>query len=392
VDKVSFYFVPSVLALALLTLLMTGFLTQDWEMSLIRGVCVLVIACPCALGLATPTSIMVGTGAAARAGILIKDAGALEVTHSLSLVAFDKTGTLTQGLPSVTVIRSLKMEEDKFLSLLASIQSGSEHPLARAVMDEARKRGIYFKKGSTLQSLPGRGVEARVQDETYHFGSKKIFPASSGPDEESLKREKRGESVSYLLKGEEVLGWVSFKDEIKPSSYAAIKHLHSLGVKTLLLTGDNWGSASLVSEALGMSEVRAEVSPEQKAQVIKELKMKGEKVGMIGDGINDAPALAQAHVGMAMSTGTDVAMQSSGITLMRGEPLLIADAISISRSTYSKIKQNLFWAFIFNVVGIPLAALGYLNPALAAAAMAFSSVSVVTNSLLLKRWKPSKRF
>ena len=395
VDKVSAYFVPTVLVIALITVAVTYLIAGSLESGIVNGVAVLVIACPCALGLATPTSIMVGTGSAARAGILIKDAEALEVAHSITTIAFDKTGTLTEGRPSVSQLISFEMGQNEFLSLLATIQTGSEHPLAKAVIDEAKKRGINFEHASSVKALPGRGLEAMVNKRKYLLASKKLVQEMNLANEHivgtGLDRETIGETVSFLIEEEKkkVLGVVTFNDKIKSSSKETILKLKSLGIKTLMLTGDNAGSANAVAKELGIDYVRAEVLPEHKADVIKEFKNKGEIVGMVGDGINDAPALAAAHVGIAMSTGTDVAMHSAGITLMRGNPLLIPDAISVSRETYKKIKQNLFWAFIYNVIGIPLAAFGYLNPVLAGAAMAFSSVSVVTNSLLLKRWKPS---
>jgi Cu+-exporting ATPase len=390
VDKVSSYFVPVVLIIAALTILLTGFFTGTWETAIINGVAVLVIACPCALGLATPTSIMVGTGVAAKAGILIKDAEALEIAHSITTIAFDKTGTLTEGKPSISQLIPLKIDQNEFLSLLGTIQSGNGHPLARAVLDEVKKHHISLQSASSLKSLPGRGVEAVINEKKYYLGSQRLL-LEMKITEPSFTSE--GETVSFLIddQSKTVLGIVTFKDKVKDSAKETILHLKALRIKTLMLTGDNAGSAKKVADELGIDFTRSEVLPEQKAQTILEFKNKGEIVGMVGDGINDAPALAAAHVGIAMSTGTDVAMHSSGITLMRGNPLLIPDAISISRRTYTKIQQNLFWAFIYNVIGIPLAAFGYLNPVLAGTAMAFSSASVVTNSLLLRSWKPEAR-
>lgn len=382
VDKVSSYFVPIVLGIALVTILATGFITGDWEKAIIHGVAVLVIACPCALGLATPTSIMVGTGVAASAGILIKDAEALEVTHKVDMVVFDKTGTLTSGEPSVAFL-----SDEKLLPLLASIQSGSEHPLAHAVLTFAKEKNISYPPAQNVRAIVGQGVEATIEGVTYILGSKKIL---STHNQDALTHEQKGETVSYLVRKDtfEVLGFITFHDTIKADAQLAIDKLHKLGIKSMMLSGDNQGSAEAVARSLGIDKVKAEVLPGDKASVIQDLKKEGMIVAMVGDGINDAPALASADVGMAMSTGTDVAMHTSGITLMRGNPALIADAISISQKTYSKIQQNLFWAFIYNVIGIPLAALGYLSPMVAGAAMALSSVSVVTNSLLLKRWKP----
>lgn len=387
VDKVSSIFVPVVLVIAFITMTATGFLTDDWEGAIIHAVAVLVIACPCALGLATPTSIMVGTGMAARFGILIKDATALEVAHSVTTVAFDKTGTLTQGKPVVASVHPVNMNEDDFLSLVAGLQAGSEHPLAHAVMERAKN--IPKKNASDVKAIVGKGIEGIIDGKKYIFGSKKIITTSSDLVVQSHENEGRGETVSFLVdKEQNILGFVSFKDQIKDEAVKTIKILKLRGIKTVMVTGDNRGAATSVANELGIDQVFAEVLPNDKASIVENLKSNGEIVAMVGDGINDAPALAAAHVGLAMSTGTDVAMHSAGITLMRGNPLLIPDAIDISKRTYSKIKQNLFWAFIYNVIGIPLAALGYLSPVIAGAAMALSSVSVVTNALMLKRWKP----
>ena len=395
VDKVSAYFVPSVLVIALLTIALTGLVTGNWETAIIHGVAVLVIACPCALGLATPTSIMVGTGVAAKAGILIKDAEALEITHSITMIAFDKTGTLTEGKPSIAQIFAFEKTEDEVLSLMASIQKGSEHPLAKAVLNEALNKKVSFVAASSIKALPGRGIEAEINQVKYLLGSKRLLTELNLTDSaiisKAQERESLGETVSFLIELplNKILGLVSFRDTVKSSAKETISRLKNLGIKTVMLTGDNQASAEIVARDLGIDIVKAEILPHEKLEIIQKFKSSGEIMAMVGDGINDAPALAAAHVGMAMATGTDVAMHSAGITLMRGNPLLIPDAISISRATYAKIKQNLFWAFIYNVIGIPLAALGYLNPVVAGAAMAMSSVSVVTNSLLLKRWKAS---
>jgi Cu+-exporting ATPase len=389
VDKVSAVFVPMVMGISFITFVLTGLLQGNWENAIVHAVAVLVIACPCALGLATPTSIMVGTGRAASAGILIRDAEALEVAQSLTLIAFDKTGTLTEGKPTVAHLSS-HLPEKEFLGILASIQSGSEHPLALAILQEAEEKGIPVTRPDSVKAIPGKGLQGQVEGRSFRLGSKRFLSEKNHRFvEEASERERLGETVSFLLDEEEqVLGLVSFRDEIKATSEKAIRALQEVGVRTLMISGDNRGSAEAVGSRLGLTEVRSEVLPEEKAKIIQEFRAKGERVGMVGDGINDAPALASADVGMAMATGTDVAMHSAGITLMRGNPLLIPDALSISKKTYLKIKQNLFWAFIYNVIGIPLAALGYLSPALAGAAMALSSVSVVANSLLLKRWRP----
>jgi P-type Cu+ transporter len=395
VDRVSAYFVPIVLIIATLTFLMVGITNGDWERAIINAVSVLVIACPCALGLATPTSIMVGTGVAARAGILIKDAEALEIAHSLTTIAFDKTGTLTMGKPVLKHLQPFEIEESSALAILAAMQSGSEHPLAKAVLNKAHEQNIKFNAAVTVKALPGKGLEAIVNGQKYLLLSlRAVNDAKIAIENPKLTKaiqssQDLGKTLSFLIHfdSKKILALLSFQDEIKSSAKKTIDHLHQLGIKTMMLTGDNHASAKRVADQLGIDQVFAEVLPKDKARIIVEQKQAGQIIGMIGDGINDAPALASAHVGIAMSTGTDVAMHTAGITLMRGDPRLIGDTIDISRRTYKKIKQNLFWAFIYNVIGIPLAAMGLLNPMLAGTAMAFSSVCVVTNSLLLKRWR-----
>ncbi len=397
VDRVSSIFVPAVLLIALITVIVWGLLNGDWETAVINGVAVLVIACPCALGLATPASIIVGTGVAAKAGILIKDAEALEFAHSVTTVAFDKTGTLTEGKPQVSNLYAINSNEKELLSVLASVQSGSEHPLAKAALEKAKRQGIQFQAASDVKAIPGRGLQGRVGNDIILVGTEKLMQ-EKGIDIKSLlesakKSEESGETVSFIANESKksALGIVSFGDKPKLSAKATIERLHELQVKTIMLTGDNEGAAKKVAAILGIDEFRSRVLPEDKAKIIQELKAKGEKVAMIGDGVNDAPALAAADVGIAMGTGTDVAMHTAGITLMRGNPLLIPDALEISKKTYSKIKQNLFWAFVYNIVGIPMAAMGLLNPVIAGAAMAFSSVSVISNALLLRRWKPASQ-
>ena len=389
VDKISNFFVPVVLLISVATLFYAYWSLGSWENSIIRAVAVLVIACPCALGLATPTAIMVGTGLAAKNGVLIKDAEALELAQKITLVAFDKTGTLTEGKPSVSHVLPLLGTRKELLSIMSSLQMGSEHPLARAILAEAKKMQIPLVEAQKIRAIPGLGVEGIVDGEIYRFGSQKSYPRAL--EFEALKfigeRAAEGESVSLLVKASthELLGLVSFHDQLKDQSHFAVNKLRALGIKTVLLTGDNKGAAEKIAQLLAVDEVHSELMPEDKNRLILEFK-KNHVVAMAGDGINDAPALASADVGIAMSTGTDVAMHSSGITLMRGNPELIADAINISKQTYRKIQQNLFWAFVFNIVGIPLAASGYLSPMLAGGAMALSSFCVVTNTLLLKRW------
>ncbi len=394
VDKVSAIFVPTVIAISLLTILSWGLLSGSWEQAIVIGIAVLVIACPCALGLATPTTIMVGTGLAAKAGILIKDAEALEVAHSISVIAFDKTGTLTEGKPRVSRVVSNGMTESDLIRIVGSIQSGSEHPLALASLQKAQELGVMLETAMAVRAIPGKGVEGQIAGHKYYIGTAQLM-SEKNIDTSNLETALQdlynsGATVSYLAReGEsQALGMIGFEDTVKPESRDAVRGLRALGVKTIMLTGDNSAAAQKVAEQLGLDEVRAQVLPQDKARIIEELKLGGQVVAMVGDGINDAPALAAADVGLAMSTGTDVAMHAAGITLMRGNPLLIADTISISRRTYKKIQQNLFWAFIYNVIGIPLAAFGLLNPIIAGGAMAFSSLSVVSNALLLRRWRP----
>ena len=392
VDRVSAVFVPVVVLIALLTLLGWGLARGDWEHALLNAVAVLVIACPCALGLATPAAIMAGTGVAARRGILIKDAAALEQAHRVSLVAFDKTGTLTLGRPHLVAQEG----EPELLRLAAALQAGSEHPLARAVREAAQD--LALPAASDLQAVAGRGLRAQVEGQALALGSSRYMRelgvelAPLLPRAEGLQAE--GHTVSWLASlGEtpRLIGLLAFGDALKPEAAQAVNALHAQGLRTALVSGDNRGAAERVARALGIDELRAEVLPEDKARIVAELRASGSVVAMVGDGINDAPALAAADVGLAMATGTEVAMAAAGITLMRGNPALVADAIAVSRKTYAKIRQNLFWAFVYNLVGIPLAALGLLNPMIAGAAMALSSVSVLGNALLLSRWKGEAR-
>jgi len=398
VDRVSEVFVPVVIAIAAVTLLGWGLTTGNWETAILNAVAVLVIACPCALGLATPTAIMAGTGVAARHGILIKDAEALEVAHGLQAVAFDKTGTLTEGKPELVAFEAVDGNGAALLGASAAIQANSEHPLGKAVMEAAKRDRVAVPQASEVRAVAGRGMSARVRQRELRLGSSRYIQ-ELGVDLTPLQAranglQAQGRTVSWLAdvtEGPRLIGLLAFGDTVKASAALAVQLLHRQGVQTVLVTGDNRGSAAAAASLLGIDEVRAEVLPQDKAQIVSELKAGGKRVAMVGDGINDAPALAAADVGIAMSTGTDVAMHAAGITLMRGDPSLVADAIDISRRTYAKIRQNLFWAFIYNVVGVPLAAFGLLSPMIAGAAMAFSSVSVVTNALMLKRWKGSVR-
>ncbi|HJV80735.1 heavy metal translocating P-type ATPase [Noviherbaspirillum sp.] len=396
VDKVSAVFVPIVLLIALATMIGWWLYGGDIEQSIINAVAVLVIACPCALGLATPAAIMAGTGVGAKNGILIKDAEALEIAHSVTTVVFDKTGTLTIGKPALTQAVPHGIREHELLRLAAAVQQGSEHPLAHAVMNAAKAMDIDAHAATEVTALPGRGLAAMVDGRQLKLGSTRLMQ-ELGIDlsplaERASELEGKGNTISWLADdgSKQLLGLLAFGDQVKPSAQKAIARLHAMGARTVMLTGDNKGSAAAVGGALGIDHIVAEVLPADKADKVAALKGKGQVVAMVGDGINDAPALAAADVGIAMATGTDVAMHAAGITLMRGDPALVADAIDISRRTYSKIRQNLFWAFIYNLIGIPLAAFGLLNPVVAGAAMAFSSVSVISNALLLRRWTPAK--
>ena len=394
VDKVSQVFVPVVLLIALATLLGWWLYGAPIETALINAVAVLVIACPCALGLATPTAIMAGTGVAARHGILIKDAEALERAHEVSAVVFDKTGTLTSGTPQIAHFSALDGDEAHLLQAAGALQRGSEHPLAKAVLDACAARDLKVPDVTDSQSLTGRGIAGTLEGRRLALGNRRLLeetglaPGSLAASASAWETE--GRTLSWLIEQSpqpQVLGLFAFGDTLKPGAQSAIAQLNARHISSHLLTGDNRGSAKVVAEALGISDVHAEVLPADKAATVTELKKTG-VVAMVGDGINDAPALAAADIGIAMGGGTDVAMHAAGITLMRGDPRLVPAALEISRKTYAKIRQNLFWAFIYNVIGIPLAAFGFLNPVLAGAAMAFSSVSVVSNALLLKFWKP----
>ncbi|MVV51358.1 copper-translocating P-type ATPase [Pseudomonas sp. PB120] len=394
VDKVSQVFVPVVFLLAVATLIGWWLYGAPLETALINAVAVLVIACPCALGLATPTAIMAGTGVAARYGILIKDAEALERAHEVSAVVFDKTGTLTSGKPRIAHLSAIDGDEAALLQMAGALQRGSEHPLAKAVLDACAERGLSVVDVSDSQSLTGRGIAGTLDGRRLALGNRRLLEESgmnAGPLADSATAwETEGRTLSWLIEqtpAPTVLGLFAFGDTLKPGALQAVQQLNARHISSHLLTGDNRGSAKVVADALGIKDVHAEVLPADKAATVAELKKTG-VVAMVGDGINDAPALAAADIGIAMGGGTDVAMHAAGITLMRGDPRLVPAALEISRKTYAKIRQNLFWAFVYNLIGIPLAAFGFLNPVLAGAAMALSSVSVVSNALLLKTWKP----
>jgi Cu+-exporting ATPase len=407
VDQVSAVFVPVVLVLALATLLGWWLTGHPFETAVIHAVAVLVIACPCALGLATPAAIMAGTGVAAQHGILIKDAQALELAHKVDVVAFDKTGTLTVGRPRLSALLAPDaMTKDEALRIAASLQSGSEHPLARAVLAAAQEKGIAIVAPQLLQAVPGRGTDGAVDSRQFVIGSLRWMEelgANLGSlSAQSAALQAEGATVSAMAErtaqGLVLRALMAFADEPKPGASQALAALRARGIHVVMISGDNRGAAEAMGRRLGLNpeagEVMAEVLPGDKAALVAKLKAGTEAkpgnhtVAMVGDGVNDAPALAAADVGLAMGNGTDVAMHAAGITLMRGDLALVAAALDISDRTVAKIRQNLFWAFAYNVAGIPLAAFGYLNPVVAGAAMAMSSVSVMTNALLLKRWKP----
>ncbi len=434
VDRVSAVFVPVVLACGLITLVAWGLTTGDWSRALLNAVSVLVIACPCALGLATPTAIMAGTGVAARHGILIKDAQALELAHRTRVVAFDKTGTLTLGEPRLLACTpGPGLDAATLLDMVAAVQAGSEHPLARAVR-RAATEGLTDQESqpaapvgsdprartsrwqvSALNAVAGRGVSARITPADAASGDPPAgrdvligsarWMAEAGVDTrhfgaEASDHEAQGHTVSFVALRESVnapaqaVGLLAFGDALKAEARDAIDQLHALHVRTVLISGDNAGAAEAVARALGIREVHSGVLPEGKAALVTALRghPPTQVVAMVGDGINDAPALAAADIGIAMGNGTDVAMHAAGITLMRGDPSLVAAALDISRRTHARIRQNLFWAFVYNLVGIPLAAMGALSPVIAGAAMALSSVSVVSNALWLRRWRAPVRY
>ena len=402
VDKVSAVFVPVVLVLALLTLLGWWLSGASFEVAVINAVTVLVIACPCALGLATPAAIMAGTGVAARHGILIKDAQALELAHKAGVVVFDKTGTLTLGQARLTdFVVPADADPDALLTLAAALQSGSGHPLARAVVTAALDKQLVLPAVTQLQSMPGKGLRGQVNGSDFWIGSvrwmQELGVQLDGLDARLHTLAAQGATLAVMARqtttGLKALALLAFGDEPKAQAGAAIATLRARGIRVMMLSGDNTAAALRMAERVGLQpdEVISNVLPGDKAAHITRLKQQGLTVVMVGDGVNDAPALAAADVGMAMANvggGTDVAMHAAGITLMRGDLALVAAALDISDRTVTKIRQNLFWAFIYNVVGIPLAAFGFLNPVMAGAAMAMSSVSVMSNALLLKRWKP----
>lgn len=402
-DKVSGVFVPIVIVLAILSGVVWYFLGQEsWVFALTITISVLVIACPCALGLATPTAIMVGTGKGAENGVLIKSGDALETTHKIETIVFDKTGTITEGKPVVTdILVTGSLSKDDFLLLAASAEKGSEHPLGEAIVLAAEEQGMTFKEIDHFVAIPGHGIEVEIEKETFILGNKKLMLEKQIDlldfEEESNRLAKEGKTPMYIANSHELLGIIAVADTIKESSVKAIEKLHRMGLEVAMLTGDNKRTAEAIAKQVGIDRVLSEVLPEDKANEVKKLQQEGKKVAMVGDGINDAPALAQADIGIAIGSGTDVAMESADIVLMRSDLMDVPTAIELSHATIKNIKENLFWAFLYNTLGIPVAmGLLYLfggpllNPMIAGAAMSFSSVSVLLNALRLKRFKPSK--
>jgi Cu+-exporting ATPase len=406
VDQVSAWFVPAVIVIAMANFLISYFVVGNFELALINSVAILVIACPCALGLATPVAMMAGTGVAAKSGILIKDAQALELAHRLTIIAFDKTGTLTIGQPQLMQFSNLatsssNLTDQQVLSIAMGLQMGSEHPLAKAVIHYCEQQQLTPESFKELVIQAGKGIQGLCSSGQLnghqlafvsHHSLTKMLAVGDLNKYQQLACEElnQGHSVSWLVEygTSSVLGMFAFGDQLKPGIADVMARLQSMNIQTVMISGDNRVVAHLIAKQIGIDQVFAEVMPADKAQIIQKLKSQSSNacIAMVGDGVNDAPALAAADVGIAMSTGTDIAIHVSGITLMRGDPALVPDAIEISKKTWQKIKQNLFWAFIYNLIGIPLAAMGYLTPVIAGAAMAASSVSVISNALLLKRW------
>ena len=392
VDKVAGIFIPSVLGVAALTFLIWLVVFGNLPMGLISAVAVLVIACPCAMGLATPTAIMVGTGKGAENGILIRSGESLERAYKLQAIVLDKTGTITRGKPALTEIVPVNgMSRGELLRLAGIVEKKSEHPLGAAVYEAAREELGELEDPDGFEALPGKGVKARVGDRTVLVGTRAFLRdvgiASDTVEQAVQKLEGEGKTVMLLAVRDRVEGLLAVADQIKESSRRAIERLKKMGLDVYMITGDNRRTAQAIAAQVGIEHVMAEVLPEKKAEAVRELKAAGKVVAMVGDGINDAPALVTADIGIAMGTGTDVAIESADITLMSGDLMSVPAAIQLSQKTMRKIRQNLFWAFFYNTVGIPFAALGMLNPIIAGAAMAFSSVSVVSNSLSLKRFK-----
>lgn len=396
-DRISAVFVPVVVTIALLTLAGWWYVAGDFQAALINAVAVLVIACPCALGLATPTAIMVGTGQGARAGMLVRNAGALEMAERIGVLAVDKTGTLTEGRPSVTDVLPVGGgDADELLALAAALEQHSAHPIAQAVVDAARQKGLAIGHADEVLSSTGQGLAGRVRLadglSAVVLGSP-AFLAGRGvavPEQDWRALAAAGKTLIAVARDLRFAGLIGVADRLRPDSAAAVARLQARGLRVVMLTGDHEATAAAIAGQTGITDWRAEVLPGDKAAAVQALAAQGERVGMVGDGINDAPALAAAEVSFALGVGADVAVEAADITLLRNSLHGVADAIDLSHATLAKIRQNLFFAFIYNVLGLPLAAAGMLNPVIAGAAMALSSVSVVSNSLLLRRWRPGR--
>lgn len=393
-DRVAAIFVPTVVGIALVTFVGWVIYSGNIQQSIINAVSVLVIACPCALGLATPTAIMVGTGKGAQNGILIKGGEYLEIVHKISAIIMDKTGTITKGAPAVTdIVTFNKMAEDELLHIAAVCEKKSEHPLGVSIYKAGLEKG-NVEDPISFTSISGKGISAIVEKGDVIIGTGKLMQENNIDISEFKAKitelESEGKTAMYVALNNAVIGLIALADTIKDTSLEAIKDLQSMGIKLYMLTGDNTQTAKAIAQKVGIDNVFAEVLPQNKADKVVQLKSEGNTVAMVGDGINDAPALAEADIGMAMGTGTDIAIEAGDLVLMRGDLRTIPAAIRLSSRTLRKIKQNLFWAFFYNILGIPLAALGHLNPIIAGAAMAFSSVCVVSNSLLLRFYDPFK--
>jgi P-type Cu+ transporter len=390
-DKIAGVFVPIVIVIALVTFAYWLVAGPDFNTALINFIAVLIIACPCALGLATPTAIMVGTGKGAQAGILIKNGESLELAHKISTVILDKTGTITEGKPVVTEVITRDISEEELIRITASVERRSEHPVGEAVVNYAKEKGIMLDEPESFASLTGMGVQAVVNGAAVVAGNVKLMKEFStdldGLQGNSERLHDEGKTLIYVNIDGELKGIIAVEDPVKPESVEAVKKLKAMGIKTVMLTGDNKKTAEKIAHITGVDHYEAEVMPEDKAKVVAQYQGEGRITAMVGDGINDAPALAKSDVGIAIGSGTDIAMESGSIVLIKGDLNGVVSAIRLSKSTIGTIKQNLFWAFIYNVLGIPLAAAGLLNPMFAALAMSFSSVSVVTNSLRLRRKK-----